>query len=150
MKRFILILLTFALACSNGNIKEGKNNLALNNERIIEKNIVESEAQEEITDLIFFDKIYDFGLIKHDSIVTALYTFINTGEHNLIIKSVNPDCTCTGYTLSKDTIMPNDTAFIQLTLNTHDKFGEVKAYTIVTANTEDKLYKLTLKGDVGN
>ena len=149
MKYYILILLTFALACSDVNIKEDKeNNLVSNNEGIIEKKLVNSQEQEEVSDLKFVSKIYDFGLIKRDSIVTALYTFSNIGDHNLIIESVNPDCTCTGYTLSKDTIMPQDTAFIQLTLDTHDKYGEIKAYTIVTANTNAKLYKLTLIGKV--
>lgn len=60
----------------------------------------------ELTDIIFKNKIYDFGKVSNDTILSAKYYFKNIGTNNLIIEYVNPDCICTDYFLSKDTIIP--------------------------------------------
>ena len=96
------------------------------------------------SNLKFINKIVNFGVLPKDTIVNAKYLFTNTSNEKLIINSVNPDCTCTGFNISKDTISSGDTAYITLHFNTANKYGSQKIYAIVSANTKVKLYKLML------
>jgi hypothetical protein len=73
---------------------------------------------------------------------------MNIGDNPLIIYGVNPDCGCTDFYLSNDSINPGDSAYIELVLNTEGKFGHQKIYAVVEANTDAKLYKLTLEADI--
>jgi hypothetical protein len=116
--------------------------------RQLKKSAYEKAVKRENSKLIFENKVFDFGQIEQDTVISAVFIFKNTGKKNLIIDYVNPDCSCTDYYLSKDTISPEDTASIVLFLNAINKLGKVKGYTIVSANTEEELYKLTLKGEV--
>ena len=100
------------------------------------------------TDLQFLEKKIDFGSAPQDTILFARFHFINTGNNNLYIKSVDPDCTCTGYYINKNGIPPGDTAYIQLEYNTKNKYDDQKVYAIVEANTNIKMYKLTLKANI--
>ncbi|MCX6327671.1 MAG: DUF1573 domain-containing protein [Bacteroidia bacterium] len=131
MKKLIILLLcTSIFSCSN------------------KKNIQQSSQQRELADLAFKIKFYDFGNVSNDTILFAKYFFKNIGKNNLIINYVDPDCTCTGYSLSNDTISPGDSAFIELKFKTENKFGKQKIYTTVCANTETKMYSLILKANV--
>lgn len=102
----------------------------------------------ETTDIKFNGKYVNFGEISADTLVTARFDFKNTGSNPLIIYHVNPDCSCTDFYLSNDAIKPGDSAYIELVLNTEGKFGHQKIYAVVEANTEAKLYKLTLEADI--
>lgn len=101
-----------------------------------------------LTDLKFVQRRVDFGVVTKDTILCARYDFINTGKDSLIINYVAPDCSCTGYELSKKEIAPNDSAYILLKLSTKDKAGPVEIYSTVAANTQTKLYSLQILADV--
>ena len=104
-----------------------------------------NNSKEPLTDLKFNKKFINFGTITQDTLLRAEYILYNTGQNPLKIKYVDPDCQCTSYNLSKNNILPNDSALITLNIDTHDKYGEIKLYTIVCANTKAKFYKLTMK-----
>ncbi|MDE5417934.1 DUF1573 domain-containing protein [Labilibaculum sp. DW002] len=101
-----------------------------------------------LSSLIFINKYIDFGKVRQDTLLIGKYRFYNSGSDTLFIKYVNPDCSCTGYSLSNDTIQPLDTAFIELKFDTKEKLGFNKIYTTVRANTQTEFYKLTLKAYV--
>lgn len=101
-----------------------------------------------LTEAAFVNRIQDFGVLPQDTTVSAEFYFKNTGKNKLIVDYVNPDCTCTGYELSKDTIAVGDSAFIRLDFNTKHKYGKQKIYTIVSMNTREELYKLMFTADV--
>lgn len=113
------------------------------NDSIEQHNFIEAK-----TNLEFSNKIHDFGTVRNDTIIYAVFNFKNVGKEKLIIKSVHPDCICTGFILSSDTILPGEDGYVKLNLDTKNKAGKIKAYTIVSANTEIGMYKLTLKGIV--
>lgn len=106
------------------------------------KNIDKEELN--YSNLLFEQKYIDFGTVSGDTVLTAIYNFKNTSEHTLIIDYVNPDCTCTDYYLSNDTIPSGESAFIELYFDTTDKYNEQKIHAVVCANTSTKFYKLTL------
>jgi len=103
---------------------------------------------DKLTSMSFDRKYVNFGSVPQDTILKARYNFYNTGKEILYIKYINPDCTCTSYVLSKDSIVPRDSAFIELLFDTKHKFGKNKIYTIVCTNTNARLYKLTFNAFV--
>ena len=87
-------------------------------------------------------------MLQMIQVLYAKYFFKNIGKNNLIIKYVNPDCICTGYSLSNDTISPGDSAYIELQFKTENKLGQQKIFTTVSANTDTKMYALIFKANV--
>lgn len=96
----------------------------------------------------FSKKIIDFDTVPDDTVLKAKFMLYNVGSHPLKIKSVNPDCTCTDYFLSKDSVNSGDSILLMLIYNTKNKLGEQELYTILKMNTPEKMYKLTLKAYV--
>jgi hypothetical protein len=99
-------------------------------------------------DIIIRKKVIDFGVVKSDTLLNARYYLINNSDSVILINYVNPECTCTNYYVSNYSISPHDSIFIDLTLDTKNKYGEQKIYTIINANTKTKMYKLTLKANI--
>ena len=95
--------------------------------------------------LLIRNKVVDFGIVKEDTILNARYYLMNKGNTEIKINYVNPDCSCTDYYVSNYTIKPNDSIFVDLSFDTKQKYGVQKLYTIISADTETKMYKLTLK-----
>jgi hypothetical protein len=102
------------------------------------------------TDLRFLTKRVVFKAVPPDTLLIAKYSFINIGQKDLVIQEIDPDCTCTGYSLDKKEVHPGDTGHIILRYPTKDKVGEAKTYAIVTANTATKLYSLEIVASIKN
>jgi len=98
----------------------------------------------QLTDLRFLTKRVAFKDVPEDTLLTAKYTFVNTGQKALFITDISPDCSCTGYVLSKKMVPPNDSGYVLLKYSTKDKFGESKVYVTLSANTPVKLYSLEI------
>ena len=139
MRLLLLFLMLFFISACN---KKGQ---ITDNSQSIEMGQISKEG---LSEMKFINKRFDFGDVSNDTLLIADFNFVNIGNNDLIIKYVNPDCTCTGFFLSNDTICPGDTAIIQLQLNTEDKHGFVKIYSTVRANTLTRFYKLTLTANV--
>jgi hypothetical protein len=98
--------------------------------------------------LTILNKTVDFGDVKPDTILTAKFFFVNSGKKEVQIEYVNPDCSCTSYFLSKKVIYPSDTAYVELSLNTENKYGKTKIYSTMKANTFVEMYKFTIIANV--
>jgi len=94
----------------------------------------------------FARKSFDFGEVSRDTLLLAKFWFKNTGDTTLVVEYVIPDCLCTRFNLSNDTISAGDSAFIELALSTIDKFGPLKIYTTLATNTDEKYYLLRMQG----
>lgn len=82
-------------------------------------------------ELLFQNKNIDFGRVSNDTVLYAKFVMKNISKHNVVINYVNPDCSCTAFQVSKKDILPQDTASIVLTVDTRNKYGKEKLYTIV-------------------
>jgi hypothetical protein len=94
--------------------------------------------------LTFLNRTVNFGNIRSDTLLKAKFLFVNSGTETVEIEYVNPDCTCTDYSLSSSLINPQDTAFVVLSINTANRYGYNAVYSTLKANTSIKMYKLTL------
>lgn len=91
----------------------------------------------------------DIGKIVSDTTIRVLYSFTNVGRDSLHVLFVHPDCNCTGYKLSQDVCAKNDSIQVVIDIDMHNKrLGKFMLTTIVALNTEQKLYRLCVEGDI--
>ncbi len=93
-------------------------------------------------------KIFDFGEVRKDTFITHKYIFVNTGDTTLVINAANASCQCTKIVIGEMEIAPNDTSFVELTLDTENKINDVRINGVLKTNTKIKFYKFSLLGNV--
>ena len=113
-----------------------------------ESKVIKESKEETYPILKFSKKVFDFKTVSEGEILKADYVFKNPSKDTLRIEYVNPECSCTSYELSSETIPPNGDGYITLVFDTKDRVGKNASYAVVKANTKTKLYKLTLKATV--
>lgn len=107
-----------------------------------------STVEYKTTDLKFINKVVDLGSVKKDTLVSAEYKIVNLGKEKLYLYDIKPDCDCTSYSLNKNGINPQDTLTLTLKYSTKGRVGKNGSTAILRANTEEKLYKISLRLDV--
>jgi hypothetical protein len=110
---------------------------------IFSQNNKQGEGQNERR-LKILNRVVNLGDIKDDTIITARFYFVNVGTKGVTIYSVNPDCTCTGYFVSKEVVSPSDTVYVELKFDTKDKGGPYKLCAVMETDTYAKMYKFTM------
>lgn len=95
-----------------------------------------------------FDK-RDIGAVISDTTLSFDYKIINTGTDSLLVLFVSPDCNCTGYRLSKDGVGIGDSISLKLYADLRNKHkGKFMLNTVVGLNTQQKLYRIAIEGNV--
>ena len=94
------------------------------------------------------DDLQGLGTIKKGEQVRVVFHLDNIGTNVLYIEDVNPDCTCTDYTLSRSVIPPNEDAVLTLTIDTKNKYGDNQIHAVLTCNTEEKHHFVKVYFDV--
>ncbi len=90
---------------------------------------------------------YDFGKIEQGVPVSYEFTFTNSGDAPLVISTVQASCGCTVTSYSKEPIEPNGQGFVKATYNAAS-LGTFAKNVTVTANTDEQVVKLMIKGEV--
>lgn len=90
----------------------------------------------------------DFGNVSGDTILSAQFILHNESLNPLIIEYVNPDCSCTNYSISKYRIESKDTATVHLNVDTRNKAGSQVLRSVIKANIKEEMYMLTLRFNV--
>lgn len=134
---FCLLTLTFAFSCKNSSDKVSSHNS--------KSAVIESFDKSELS---IPRKKIDLGKVKSNATVQGIYSLHNSGETLLKIEYINPDCTCTGFSLSKKEIEPGDSAILILKMSTKNKEGDTKVHATISANTETRLYQVILTATV--
>ena len=102
-----------------------------------------------LTSVFIDDKMINVGELSSDTLISRNYIMKNIGIDTLYIYSVNPDCNCTGYSLSSNFALPGDSIIINIAVDTRKKKkGRFMLNTVVEANTDKRFYKLRLSGTV--
>lgn len=97
----------------------------------------------------FSKKIIDFGTLSNDTNVQALFFIKNIGIANLIIEDVSPECSCTGYKLDNDTILPGNSTKLLVHFSTKGKGeGLQRKAIIIRSNTEKEFTTLFIKCNI--
>ncbi|MDR2953816.1 MAG: DUF1573 domain-containing protein [Prevotella sp.] len=106
--------------------------------------LISSCTSKEKPELRLSADIYDFGNIHKDSIYQGSTIIKNTGGTPLVIRSIEPDCGCTDVSLSKMTILPNDTSLMNFSFKTFNKYGKQENYICIIANTDSLIHLLQI------
>lgn len=80
---------------------------------------------------------HDWGTVKPShSPLNCEFKLFNKGNKPLIIKKLEPDCSCTTAPLDKETIEPGDSATVKITVKLNDNTGEMHKRVQVITNIE--------------
>jgi hypothetical protein len=97
----------------------------------------------------FKAKTIDFGTITGGEMVNSTFTFTNTGDEPLIIKSVQPSCGCTTAGEWTKKVDPGKTGIIPLRFDGTHFNGAVSKTITVQCNTRSNAVQcISLKGSV--
>ena len=96
----------------------------------------------------FGEMHHDFGNISEGEVVKHVFNFTNTGEAPLIIERAAGSCGCTVPSYPKEPIPPGSTGQIQVEFNSKGRTGVQNKTVTITANTEPKVTKLTIRSNV--
>lgn len=88
------------------------------------------------------NRVAKFENVKQGDVIVATYELKNISDKTIIIDYVNPDCTCTEYSIDKKEIPQGGKAILKLTFNTTGRVGKQKLNAVIKANTETKFYKV--------
>jgi PBP1b-binding outer membrane lipoprotein LpoB len=128
---YCLSLIFFISACG----ETPKNSI----EKTVDRSVVKASSQ-----LYIPVKVKNFGHISKDTTLSYQYQLINTGKKEIHIREITPDCTCTGFNLTKKVLLPGDTSLLSLSLSTKEKYGETKLYATIETDTPVQFYRVGL------
>lgn len=96
------------------------------------------------TTAIILNRHIDLGNVSDHELISAQFIVVNNGLDTLYIDGINPDCNCTQFILGKNPVPPKDSSVLSLYVNTQNKAGQNTIHTILSANTEERYYDLTI------
>ncbi len=105
-------------------------------------------TQEKQADIKFETASHDFGNITEGTQATVEFSFTNTGNAPLGIRSVIPACGCIVPNWSKDPIAPGAKGVITAIYNSTDHSGAFTRSITVNSNAKSGSMFLTIKGHV--
>lgn len=92
--------------------------------------------------------VHDCGYVSPDTVLIASYPFTNPSSDTLYIEYVNPDCSCTGFSLSDSVVPPGGSGEIVLRLNMKGHKGSTIVMAVIKANIPDKFRAIRLVAEL--
>ena len=108
------------------------------------------EAEEDLpqTTMEFDARTFDFGTITEGEMVSHTFTFTNTGENPLILRSARGSCGCTVPQWPREPIAPGESSTVTVEFNSKNKVGKRNQTVTLTANTQPTQTIINLTGEV--
>ncbi len=105
-------------------------------------------SAQEPTQMTFTEMEHDFGTIKQGEKVMHVFTFKNTGEHDLKIARAMGSCGCTVPEFPKEPIAPGKTGKMKVSFNSKGKSGPQHKTVTVYANVPNEVVVLNITAKV--
>jgi len=149
-----LILLFCVFSFSACNQKENKSPLIPDN--ALDPDLVKNPASasgENGTDVkvpvfSFKKEIHEFGNITEGEKIAYSFTFVNTGNADLLISNASATCGCTVPEFSREPVPPGKSGVINVIFDSSGREGYQRKEVFVTANTIPNSKKLIITGTV--
>lgn len=110
--------------------------------------LLDSVARLPKTQINFEESRFNFGKIKEGESVSHTYTFINTGNHPLIISDAIPSCGCTIPSFSKKPVAPGEKGHIEVAFHSANQKGNVHKNIIVVSNAAQDRVAISFDAEV--
>jgi len=86
----------------------------------------------------------DFGNIKKSTESVTEVLFTNTGKKELILKSIQPNCTCITAATSKTSLKPGESSILKVSFNPQERSGtQNKAISFYSNDPKNPVQRLT-------
>ena len=108
----------------------------------------QSTDPQENTQIEFVQPAFNFGKITSGETVTHTYYFKNTGNHPLIIKSIQTSCGCTTADYPKEPIAPGKEGKLEIAFNSSGRYGKQYKEIRIFANVPEKVITLKFTADI--
>ena len=97
----------------------------------------------------WLNTVHDFGAFDEDTKhKTAYFRFVNTGDEDVSVVSVNATCGCTVPKYTTDAVAPGDTATIEVVYDPTGRPGRFEKSIYVRTSETNERTRLRLKGSV--
>lgn len=93
-------------------------------------------------------EMFDFGVVPQRCEVSHVFWLHSTGDQELVIEDLIPNCGCTEAPLEKDHIEPGDSARAEIIFGTGVFNGVVQKYTQIKSNSTGRAPALTFRARV--
>lgn len=109
---------------------------------------IAAAQQQSGSKMIIDKKLADFGEVPADSCVrTAVFTFTNAGDEDLIILTPRTTCKCTTAEFSSRVIKPGKSGTVKVTWDgTNKSFGHFSQNVDFSTNGKPEYVRLTVEG----
>ncbi len=98
--------------------------------------------------LEYIEDFFDFGSILQGEVVSHTFRFRNTGEGNLVIKDIIPDCGCTKSKIDKMVFKPNEEGKIEIVFDSKGWRGMQYKSVALRSNSPIREKSVTFKANV--
>jgi hypothetical protein len=99
--------------------------------------------------VISFSEVeHNFGQVKEGEKIGCIFTFINTGDADLIINSATTTCGCTVPRYDRKPIVPGSKGSLEVTFNTEGRNGIQSKTITVKSNAEPPIAILKITAEI--
>lgn len=102
------------------------------------------------TEFSISKRVFSFENVKAGEVCLDSFFIKNDGEKTSIIKKAYGDCSCLKVKMTKNVVRPGETAKVNFSLNTKNKYGHEKNFILIEANTDSMLHYVTIISDVSD
>ncbi len=107
----------------------------------------EIDDNDTLTEVKIRQRVINLGKLTKGDLAEFNFIITNTGDNNLILKNIEPECHCTVARWEKSRIKPGDSTTITAIYNT-SYLGYFQKLVRVDVNTSDSPLTLILRGEV--
>lgn len=94
--------------------------------------------------LTFDSYTLDFGNIQGDAGTVREVLFTNTGRQELVLKSIQPNCSCITASVEKTSLKPGESSILKITFHPLDRLGtQNKAISFYSNDPKNPVQRLT-------
>ena len=104
--------------------------------------------QNQMAELQLIHARQDLGSVERGVLLEAKFEIVNSSNDTLRILNINPDCSCTGYRISKTTLAPHQSDTLILTIDTENKIGDNQITATFEANTPQRIHFVSVEFSV--
>ncbi|MEI6865021.1 DUF1573 domain-containing protein [Flavicella sp.] len=144
MKKIILFLITVAFvsfSCKESAASKVK-------DQNIEKAKERDVKYENLPEISFDKKSFDFGVIDEGEVVETRFKILNVGKSDLIIKKASATCGCTVPDWPKEAIKSGKFAYMTVSFNSKGRRNNFSKTITLLTNTETGKETVKIKGFV--
>ena len=105
------------------------------------------EAQTPSTDILFEERVYNFGTIKEEKgKVSHTFVFQNKGKTPILLNDVNSACGCIGKLATKGPVKPGEKGKVTITFDPSYKSGFFSKEIVVLSNNGENYNRIWVEG----